>query len=628
MSFTQSAPSARLITFAFVVVTAFSAAGVSSTRGQKNERGIGIGSVQPREIHIKDEDGKTIKLYDKSYALLIGVSDYTGGWPKLPGVKQDIEAVRVALEKQGFQIVVVMNPTGTQLEEAYRGFIQQYGLGVQNRLLLYFAGHGHTEKQSYGEDMGYIVPADAPLPGRDRAGFVAKAMDMQQMELYARRIQSKHALFLFDSCFSGALFALSRAVPDSISYKTSRPVRQFITSGSADEQVPDHSVFRRQFIAALGGEADANRDGYVTGSELGDFIQDRVVNYSRNAQHPQYGKLRNPNLDKGDFVFALPRAATPSASAADNNPRTAQPTAPAPARVDPAQQELAFWNSIQNSTDPDDFKDYLVRYPDGLYAGIARRKVAGLSNALKPAPTPTGGAAPPPQPAGPKPVVTKQGIELVWIPPGSFMMGSANGGGNEKPVHQVTIREGFYMGRHEVTQAQWRGVMGSNPSKFRGHGIPVEQVSWDDAVAFIARLNAQNDGYTYRLPTEAEWEYAARAGAAGDYEGDLHATAWHFGNSGLQTHPVGTKAPNAFGLYDMYGNVWEWCADLYNETYIGAPADGSAWLSGGGKHKYRVVRGCSWYDNPRLCRPSNRDWVAPERRSFSIGIRLVASPRR
>ncbi len=527
MSFKQSAPAVRFVAFALAAVTVFSPAGMSSARAQTNERGGGVGPVQPSEIQIKDEDGRTIKLYDKSYALLIGVSDYTGGWPKLPGVKQDIAAVRAALEKQGFQITVVMNPTGAQLEDAYRNFIQQYGLDVQNRLLFYFAGHGHTEKQSYGEEMGYIIPADAPLPGRDRAGFVAKAMDMQQMELYARRIQSKHALFLFDSCFSGALFALSRAVPDSINYKTSRPVRQFITSGSADEQVPDRSVFREQLVVALEGEADANRDGYVTGSELGDFIQDRVVNYSRNAQHPQYGKIRNPNLDKGDFVFALPKAVTPSAAAAGSNPGSAQPTAPTPVRVDPAQQELAFWNSIQSSADPDDFKDYLAKYPDGLYAGIARRKVAGLSNALKPAPTPTGGVAASspqpaatPQPVGPKPVVTKRGIELLWIPPGSFIMGSADGGSNEKPAHQVTIREGFYMGRYEVTQAQWRDVMGSNPSKFKGYGIPVEQVSWEDAVAFIARLNARDDDYTYRLPTEAEWEYAARAGATGDREGD------------------------------------------------------------------------------------------------------------
>ena len=206
-------------------------------------------------------------------------------------------------------------------------------------------------------------------------------MGMRQMELYAESIQAKHALFLFDSCFSGSLFAITRAVPESISYKTTRHVRQFITSGSADEIVPDRSIFRRQFVEALEGEGDVNRDGYVTGTELGEFLQDKVVNYSRNAQHPQYGKIRNPNLDKGDFVFALPKKDAPPAAAAVK-PNVVEPAPPA--RVDPAQQELAFWGSIQNSADAEDFKDYLTRYPDGLYAGIARRRVEALSNASKP----------------------------------------------------------------------------------------------------------------------------------------------------------------------------------------------------------------------------------------------------
>ncbi|HIF69589.1 MAG TPA: hypothetical protein EYQ29_09850, partial [Candidatus Lambdaproteobacteria bacterium] len=116
---------------------------------------------------------------------------------------------------------------------------------------------------------------------------------------------AKHALFLFDACFSGSLFALSRAIPESINYKTAKPVRQFITSGSAEETVPDQSIFRSQFVAALEGEGDSNGDGYLSGTELGQFLQDSVVNYSKGAQHPQYGKIRNPNLDKGDFVFML-----------------------------------------------------------------------------------------------------------------------------------------------------------------------------------------------------------------------------------------------------------------------------------------------------------------------------------
>jgi len=328
-------------------------------------------------VRVRVEDGKELKLYERSYALVVGVSDYAQ-WPKLPGVRRDVEEVARALERHGFLVTKVENPDSAQLDKSFREFIDAHGRGVENRLLFYFAGHGHTVKQSYGEEMGYIVPADAPLPARDAAGFMSKAMDMQQMELYARRVQSKHALFLFDSCFSGAIFALSRAVPDAITYKTARPVRQFITSGSADEQVPDQSIFRRQFVEALDGEADANHDGYVTGTELGEFLQDKVVNYSRGTQHPQYGKIRNPNLDKGDFVFALPKGAKPQPPAAAAAAPTPAPPRPAP--VDPAALELAFWDSVKESKDPEDFKEYLDKYPAGRFAGIARRRLSALTS--------------------------------------------------------------------------------------------------------------------------------------------------------------------------------------------------------------------------------------------------------
>lgn len=205
------------------------------------QRGVSI-------VKIKDTEGRDIGLYKESHALLIGVSNYTAGWPKLPGVKRDIEEVKDILQKHGFSVTVVSDPNHEALIKAFTDFINRYGLKPDNRLLFYFAGHGHTIKQAYGEEMGYIIPTDAPNPNKDKEGFLSKAMDMQQIEVYAKRIQSKHALFLFDSCFSGSIFALSRAVPESITYKTNRPVRQFITSGSAEETVPDKSIFRDQFI--------------------------------------------------------------------------------------------------------------------------------------------------------------------------------------------------------------------------------------------------------------------------------------------------------------------------------------------------------------------------------------------
>lgn len=205
------------------------------------------------------------------------------------------------------------------------------------------------------------------------------------------------------------------------------------------------------------------------------------------------------------------------------------------------------------------------------------------------------------------PAVRNQiGMELVSVPAGSFMMGSENGSSDEKLVHQVTIRKGFYMGKYEVTQAQWQQVMKGNPSNFKNcQQCPIENVSWDDAQGFIRKLNAMNDGYVYRLPTEAEWEYACRAGTTGDYAGGLDAMAWYYENSGNMTHPVGQKQPNAFGLYDMLGNVWEWCEDWYHDSYNGAPTDGSAWESGG-ERKQRVLRGGSWIDIATYLRSAYR----------------------
>ena len=221
------------------------------------------------------------------------------------------------------------------------------------------------------------------------------------------------------------------------------------------------------------------------------------------------------------------------------------------------------------------------------------------------------------------------GMEFVKIPAGSYMRGSNDGNDDEKPQRRISISS-FWMGKYPVTQEQWEAVMGSNPSRFKGRTNPVEMVNWHYAQEFVRRLNAKEGHNRYRLPTEAEWEYAARAGSTaawcfGDDEGELDAYAWYGGNSGNKTHPVGQKKPNAWGLHDMHGNVWEWVRDWYSESYYASSkADNPRGPRAG---EYRVLRGGSWCRIASYCRSARRDSGTPGYRDVGNGFRLVLSPR-
>lgn len=224
-------------------------------------------------------------------------------------------------------------------------------------------------------------------------------------------------------------------------------------------------------------------------------------------------------------------------------------------------------------------------------------------------------------------VVGGQTQMMRLIPAGSFQMGSENGEDWEKPVHQVSL-SAYWLGDSEVTQSMWQAVIGNNPSDFKGDSTrPVEQVSWDDCWVFINKLNKQVPGLRAGLPTEAQWEYACRAGTTGDHAGDLDAMAWHGVNANQQTHPVKTKLANAWGLYDMHGNVWERCADYWSDSYAGGSQRDPIGPSSG---PWRVFRGGSWFegrdkqDAARVMRSANRvgrsgGWIP----NF-IGFRLAA----
>jgi formylglycine-generating enzyme required for sulfatase activity len=250
----------------------------------------------------------------------------------------------------------------------------------------------------------------------------------------------------------------------------------------------------------------------------------------------------------------------------------------------------------------------------------------------------------------PNPAKNAIGMEFVKIAPGEFVMGCSMGDNNcsadESPAHRVQITKAFEIGKYEVTQSQWMGVMGSNPSTIKGDDHPVETVSKDDAHDFLARLNARNDGYRYRLPTEAEWEYAARAGTAGSQTASLDEVAWYGANSEDETHPVGTKKPNAWGLYDMLGNVREWVEDVFGRDFysnspladpIASPgARGGPQGFGGGRgpagkggliRQLPIMRGGAWDNQASFLRVSARyHYYGPTLRVSDIGFRAVREP--
>jgi formylglycine-generating enzyme required for sulfatase activity len=224
------------------------------------------------------------------------------------------------------------------------------------------------------------------------------------------------------------------------------------------------------------------------------------------------------------------------------------------------------------------------------------------------------------------------GIKLVPIPAGTFMMGSpaaeARRFPNEGPQTKVTLTKDFFLGATLVTQAQWASLMGTSPSHFKGDTLPVETISWDEARAFCQKLTDREkaagrlpEGHAFMLPTEAQWEYACRAGTTVGDPGDMHVAAWFQENSADTTHPVGTKPANEWGLFDMHGNVWEWCADWFKAYPGGAVTDPTGPASGA----FRVIRGGSWDYDASCCRYAFRRNSFPDVRDVDIGFRVALS---
>ena len=666
--------------------------------------------------------------FSGNYALLIGVSRYTG-WAPLLTIPSELDDVGKALIEQGFEITRVDDPNAEELNDAFEDFIDDYGYKEDHRLFFFFAGHGYSDDKGNG----YLIPADAPekdsLEGSE-IKLRRHALSMRKFEFWATDIEARHALFVFDSCFSGAIFT-DRSSGDDARYmrdQSALPIRYFITAGSARQTVPSRSFFTPTFIQAIQGKGDTDGDGYVTGRELRKYLK-KHFRANNQEEIPQAGTLQevDAKFAQGDFVFPV------SSRLAEKKLAERIDKALVAARdqigdvIDGSQydriKQLLRENGDRERQET--LLDFLENLGNGRMSQYAlkgfldeqglraRSEGNGLATAslrpeTRPAKTPavvdrsvvdsrrmkTTPPPPPPPPVEPEKVdpvlhveekiamlaeaergpalfeflesieseldlensrtlgasawaidfiggrsrLTAErarakewrerifadlrrsrpppSLEGSWIavPAGVLAMGDEFGMAIEKPVHAVELAA-FRMLDHEVTNAEFRLF---SPSHAGEDDLPATGISWYTAYAYAAWIGG-------RLPTEAEWEYAATAEcpfklcAFGGVETTLDELAWWKLNSGAKLQPVRRKQPNALGLHDLLGNAREWIADWHG-TY---PADRQTAPGGPAGGDRRVRRGGSARDYDTILRPTRRDHAAADETDRFTGFRIV-----
>lgn len=547
------------------------------------------GTVKVDGKWIKQEDVDRIGDY---HALIIAIDKYgPAEWRLRTPVSDGKALAKVLREQYGFRQIVELYDEDATMTAIRRAFVRLgRRVGKGDSVLIYFAGHGLLEGGT-----GFWVPANGK-PG-EIWNFIESVTirDMIKME----RFHAKHVLIVSDSCYSAALFRdvklpASDVVPEYVRRALRLPARQLLTSGGmkpvADGGGGGHSVFAKYFLKCL---EHPPRDVFVPS----DLMADLKFNVGQNAppvggerQVPILGVLEQTGAERGgEFVFIRRRAvAGPDSSARlatlVGSPRT-NPEVNVPARIEPDAPAWAKVSKEQRAC--------------AARLGLPVAMELDLGKAVR--------------------------MHFVLIPPGTFTMGSRNGGGDESPPRLVRITKAFYAGVFEVTQAQYAAVMGRDPSSFAGADHPVETVSWTDARGFCEKLAA-----TTRVPvtlsTEAQWEYLCRAGTRtrysfGDDGKDLSRYGWAVGGSDGRHHPVGARLPNAWGLYDVHGNVGEWCLDWYGANDYqqqagddpGGPETGAT----------RVWRGGSWASLETRTTSSYRDSFAPDRKVDYVGFRVV-----
>ena len=536
-------------------------------------------------------------------ALVIGNGAYKSS--PLGNPVNDATDVAASLRKLGFNVILRTNVNRVQMRSALRDFSEALKRGQVG--LFYYAGHGVESKGK-----NFLIPLAANM--ENEFELEDEAVDANTVLRAMEDAGNATNIMILDACRDNPFARSWRSTARGLA-QMNAPTGSFIAFATAPGS-----------IASDGG----GRNGTFTKHLLASLNQpdldiDRVFTRVTAAVAQETGKKQVPWKSSsltGAFSFGAGQQVSS--------------VIPQPVVVDPLAADRALWEAVKDSKDVNEIRAYLDQFPKGLFAGVANVRLKALSAPVTP-PVQVALAPPPPvisnRPATPGSTFKdcSDCPEMMVIPAGTFLMGSkadpfasSQPSADEQPQHQVRIKS-FAIGKFEVTQEQWFSIMGNLPSKFKGRTLPVEEVSWDDAQAFVRKLS-EKTGKNYRLPTEAEWEYAARAGSQtnyyfGDSEDDLSRFAWFSSNSGTTTHPVGGKLPNAFGLYDMHGNVWEWTADCWNRNYNGTPVDGGAWTSGACGR--RVLRGGAWYFDPQFLRSAVRYDRLQAFRNNGFGFRLA-----
>ncbi len=543
----------------------------------------------------------------KDLAVFFAVQKYQNG--QLTNLQNPVRNAReiaaVLSSRFGFDTLVLVNPTQAQIIGQLNKLTQLYARNEHGQhpsdgqLVLFFSGHGMSEDEN-----GYFLPADA-----NPAEPWVKGIAYEIWRPKINKINCRHILVALDACYSvrfdpdwknkpdglfkrpGEMTDSQRALANYETYKA----RVFYSSDNKEDQTPDKSNFAKKLLEGL-RSAQAT-DGFLTSKQL-------FANYIEGATPtPRAGTFGD---DEGSSAFLF----------YDRNGVVKPDVVPVSANTE--ADDRAFAKAKSRNT-VESYQDYLDVFPNGRHQEEAEAKIkAPPQRTVEKVPEKVNT---PPMPDD----------GLVLVRGGTFMMGCTseqkNCSDDEKPAHSVTLND-FFIGKYEVTQKLWKQIMGSNPSTASKDcdDCPVEYVSWEDVQTFLQKLNAQSSGRTYRLPTEAEWEYAARGGQQSKrylYAGanNIGLVAWYSGNAGKKTQPVGKRKANELGLYDMSGNVYEWCEDWHHDFHQGAPINGTAWLSP--VSSFRVIRGGSWNDPLQGCRVAFRGLGSPGNPSNGLGFRLA-----